>query len=302
MPSIKRESATTNGGGGGKKQKVARSGDKAKVKSFLEKVGEKGASQDQIQDGMEIETEALQNCIQDLLADKSIELFRDPGNNLVFKLVEANGAFTNKEEEFVYQCIARAGDRGLWTKDIKIQSGLPANTLTKIYKTLEGRMAIKTVKSITSKSKKMYMLYDLEPAKELTGGPWYTDQDFDHQFIDELRTYCLTRIDNSESQSVAEITTQLELDAISKVKLTKTDVKQLLRTLELDGQVEAFSEGGENRYRTMKPNSDKEKSNANSTRFQFQHWQMLAEDFAWRSLKLGDFEAMSAHEPHHHAH
>ena len=188
---------------------------------------------------------------------------------------------------------------------------MPQQTLTKIWKVLEGRNAIKTVKSITSKSKKMYMLYELEPAKELTGGPWYTDQDFDHEFIDELRTYCFGLISTADSQSVGEITSRLVEDNISKVKLTTEDVQQLVRTLELDGKVESYMEGEDKRYRSMMPvvapgkgkkDGGKVRAGGNSTRFAFRHWQMLEENFAWRTLKLGEFETMSAHEPHHHSH
>ena len=39
----------------------------------------------------------------------------------------------------------------------------------------------------------MYMLFDLEPAKELTGGPWYTEQELDSGFIEGtgLGTWCV---------------------------------------------------------------------------------------------------------------
>ena len=30
------------------------------------------------------------------------------------------------------------------------------------------------------------MLYDIEPSVELTGGAWYTDQEMDTDFIDQL--------------------------------------------------------------------------------------------------------------------
>jgi hypothetical protein len=43
--------------------------------------------------------------------------------------------------------------------------------IPKILKTLEARKLIKAVKSVASKNKKMYMLYDLEPPHE----PFYTD-------------------------------------------------------------------------------------------------------------------------------
>jgi len=33
----------------------------------------------------------------------------------------------------------------------------------------------------------VYMLYELEPAKELTGGPWYGPDAFDSEFITVLQ-------------------------------------------------------------------------------------------------------------------
>lgn len=35
-------------------------------------------------------------------------------------------------------------------------------------------------------TRKVYMLYELEPSVELTGGAWYTDQELDVEFIDQL--------------------------------------------------------------------------------------------------------------------
>ena len=36
------------------------------------------------------------------------------------------------------------------------------------------------------------MLYDLIPAKEISGGPWYTEQEFDGEFVDELCKFIVT--------------------------------------------------------------------------------------------------------------
>ena len=32
------------------------------------------------------------------------------------------------------------------------------------------------------------------PAKEITGGPWYTDQEFDYEFVKHLSTYVLSYV------------------------------------------------------------------------------------------------------------
>jgi DNA-directed RNA polymerase III subunit RPC6 len=59
---------------------------------------------------------------------------------------------------------------------MKTATNIPQQTLTKTLKILEQRNLVKFVRAVTSKSKKLYMLYDMVPAKDITGGPWYTDQ------------------------------------------------------------------------------------------------------------------------------
>lgn len=44
--------------------------------------------------------------------------------------------------------------------------------LKKILKNLESRQLIKSRSPVSGKTRIIFMLYDLEPAKEITGGPW----------------------------------------------------------------------------------------------------------------------------------
>lgn len=44
---------------------------------------------------------------------------------------------------------------------------------------------------------KMYMLEHLEPSVALTGGPWYTDNELDTEFIKLLSTACLRFIQDN---------------------------------------------------------------------------------------------------------
>lgn len=39
--------------------------------------------------------------------------------------------------------------------------------------------------------KKVYMLYNLEPDRSISGGAWYQDQDFESEFVDILNRQCL---------------------------------------------------------------------------------------------------------------
>ncbi len=38
--------------------------------------------------------------------------------------------------------------------------------------------------------KKVYMLYNLEPDRTVTGGAWYSDQDFESEFVEVLNQQC----------------------------------------------------------------------------------------------------------------
>jgi len=93
--------------------------------------------------------------------------------------------------KMVYQVIESSGNKGIWTVDVRTQTNIPQTTLAKIFKQLETRRLIKPIKSVTAKTKKLYMLYDLTPAKEITGGPWYSEYEFDHEFIAELRNFIM---------------------------------------------------------------------------------------------------------------
>ena len=65
------------------------------------------------------------------------------------------------------------GRAGIWTRDIKSQSGKHQISVNKILRHLEGRQLVKAFKSIKSPSKKYYMLYDLSIPPELGGGVFY---------------------------------------------------------------------------------------------------------------------------------
>ena len=92
------------------------------------------------------------------------------------------------EDRLVLQEIEKSGADAISTKDLRFKSGnLPQPTLTKILKKLEVRQLIKSVKSVHAGNVKKYMLFDLAPSKEITGGPWYSEGEFDYEFIATLK-------------------------------------------------------------------------------------------------------------------
>ena len=49
---------------------------------------------------------------------------------------------------------------------------IPPPQINKCLKLLEQRKLIKAVKSVASSNRKVYMLFELEPSREITGGAW----------------------------------------------------------------------------------------------------------------------------------
>ncbi len=43
---------------------------------------------------------------------------------------------------------------------------------------------------MASSNRKVYMLFELEPSREITGGAWYTGHEYDSEFIEVLRQQC----------------------------------------------------------------------------------------------------------------
>ncbi|KAK4054659.1 34-kDa subunit of RNA polymerase III (C) [Microbotryomycetes sp. JL221] len=102
----------------------------------------------------------------------------------------------DQDERVVFDHIKDAGNSGIWTKTLTSKTGLPRTVMTKVLKTLESRKQIKPVKSVKAPTRKIYMLAHLIPSVELTGGPWFTDNELDTEFVDLLKRICLKVIDS----------------------------------------------------------------------------------------------------------
>lgn len=75
---------------------------------------------------------------------------------------------------------------GIWTKTLKARTNIHQTNINKYLKSLEGKNLVKSVKSVKHPTRKIYMLEELQPSIELSGGPWYTDNELDTEFIGYL--------------------------------------------------------------------------------------------------------------------
>ncbi|KIK93626.1 hypothetical protein PAXRUDRAFT_828785 [Paxillus rubicundulus Ve08.2h10] len=166
------------------------------------------------------------------------------------------------EEAMVLSHIQSSGNEGIWTKHLKAKTELHQTVIDRCLKSLVQKQLVKSIKAVRHPTRKIYMLAHLEPSVELTGGPWYTDNELDTEFIKLLSTACLHYIrDRSFPKQLGKrsLQSQQRLYAIgaapsypsapqiqhflSKSKITETElgvehVEMLLRVLELDGEIE----------------------------------------------------------------
>ncbi|KAH8830243.1 RNA polymerase Rpc34 subunit-domain-containing protein [Flagelloscypha sp. PMI_526] len=168
-------------------------------------------------------------------------------------------------ETSVLTYIKQANDEGIWTKHIKTKTGLHQTLVDRALKSLTSKKIIKQIKSVQHPTRKIYMLETLTPSISLTGGPWYTDGEFDVEFIQTLTKTCLRFIQDmtfpkqteagqtkffppSHSPNYPSADTlrkQLKASRLTTTDLTVEHVETLLNVLVLDGEIERVSEFSE---------------------------------------------------------
>ncbi|XP_054261892.1 DNA-directed RNA polymerase III subunit RPC6 isoform X2 [Macrosteles quadrilineatus] len=245
--------------------------------SLIQKAGSKGVNDADIQKEIPVlSAEQRVAIINKFIAQGLLDLFNSNAG-LVYKIKESGSGSSDRlkgadnEEKVVYGIIEEAGNKGIWIRDIRFKSNLMMTTLGKILKQLEGKKMIKAVKSVSASKKKVYMLYNLEPDRSLTGGAWYCDQDFEAEFVDVLNQQCYRYLQQRKektgpvaaksgplvAQTMAYATATdvwkfiTEL-GISKVQLSEDDIKTILDTLLYDGKVDRIlNVNGEYLYQAM---------------------------------------------------
>ncbi|KIY67359.1 hypothetical protein CYLTODRAFT_397289 [Cylindrobasidium torrendii FP15055 ss-10] len=164
----------------------------------------------------------------------------------------------NAEENMVYDHIKSSANEGIWTKHLKNKTNLHQTVIDRCIKTLVSKNLIKRVPSVQHNTRKIYMLASLEPSVALTGGPWYTENELDTEFIDTLKKACLKLITDMTFPDRRALNDGLLYPisnapkyptaghiqrALKKARLTPTElsiehIEMLLNVLVLDGAVE----------------------------------------------------------------
>lgn len=205
-----------------------------------------------------IDAQQRATAINRLLAKSKLDLLKS-GQMILYKIkISADTAKfvgASSEETLVYRVIEESKTKGIWIRDIRNATNLPQAMLNKVLKILESKKLVKSVKAVGAARKKMFMLFELEPDTEITGGAFYADQEFDLQFVDLLNQQCVKYL-RSKAQLALEkhkdFALQRKFSAtpstemlkhinelkISKIELSLGDVEKVLDTVVYDGLAE----------------------------------------------------------------
>lgn len=160
------------------------------------------------------------------------------------------------EHRVIYKLISDSGSQGIWAKELSTKSKIPAGTLARLTKTLEHRRLIKQITPAQYKTRKVWMLYELEPASELSGGSWYKDGQIDSDLINLLRSKTLEYLANTGEAVTAEDVQQF-LASNHSLSRSIDNIESILRTLVLDRELsmtEPLTTAGVTTYR-LRPRS-----------------------------------------------
>ncbi|ELA41440.1 uncharacterized protein VICG_01545 [Vittaforma corneae ATCC 50505] len=195
--------------------------------------------------------------LNSFLQQNQIEVQRS-GTTLLYKCIQSRNS---SYEALVLNLIAQSGSSGLWLKDIKNKTNIPHNLILKILRVLEETRRIKSIKSVKN-NRKIYVLFDIKPDEDISGGVWFSNNDVDLVFVNKLMEiiyqyvrkpegpFVLNKVDNLvKLRMVREF---ISTSGISEVVLTVDDVNTLIDCLVYDGKIERIEVGGDVALRALK--------------------------------------------------
>ncbi|XP_014226127.1 probable DNA-directed RNA polymerase III subunit RPC6 [Trichogramma pretiosum] len=211
--------------------------------------------------------------INDLLHKKFLTLFTLVNGKFLYKYREpvVGVKVADDQEKLVYELIEKAGNKGIWIREIRQKLNLTQAQTTKVLKSLEKKRIIKAIKPVGDSKKNFVMLYHLEPPSSVTGGAWYQDQEFEGEFVNVLNEQCYRYLEKKREKAIKEdlgpiaekngsfapstdVLKYISELGISKVKLKLEDLEMILHTLIYDGKVEKITtSNGNNMYRAVQP-------------------------------------------------
>ncbi|KAJ1966041.1 34-kDa subunit of RNA polymerase III (C) [Dipsacomyces acuminosporus] len=220
-----------------------------------------GIDNDMIKDELpQYPLEQIVNSVNRLLQQGRLELLQ-AGTRILYRAVNMDElerlSGLTSDEKLVYKHIENSGNEGIWVRTLKQKTNLLQGVITRCLKGLEQKALIKSIKSVKHPTRKLYMLINITPSSEITGGPWYTDQEMDTDFIDQLARQCYQFIymqsyprynpkaiysaNHTGFPTSSQIRRFISENKITNVDLSVENIEELLTMLVYDGKIERIA-------------------------------------------------------------
>ena len=142
-----------------------------------------------------------------LLSQQKIDLLKSAQHGIMYRLKDRDrlaehqkssggdsasnmGGVADMEEKLVYTVIKESGNKGISIRDIATKTNVKSTALNKTLKSLETKKLIKSLTSVNANKKKVFMLFEIEPDRSITGGAWYSGKEFESEFVEILNEQC----------------------------------------------------------------------------------------------------------------
>ncbi|EKX73665.1 DNA-directed RNA polymerase III, putative [Theileria equi strain WA] len=142
-------------------------------------------------------------------------------------------------EYSVYCLVETAGNKSIWSADIKRITGLSVSLMVqRITKNLsEGLRLIKPVRSIRYKNRRLYVLSHIEPADEISGGAFYYDGEFNEVLVEGMKDQVAMYLSKNMGRTLTQITDYLKSSNTIQGDLLEENVLAVVNLLVLENKV-----------------------------------------------------------------
>lgn len=173
-------------------------------------------------------------------------------DDIIYQFVSAEDAAKfrglDATDRLIYDCVSRSAQNGVTKRDIRFRTNVQNGTeIKQTVDRLLQRGLIKEVKSIQGANKRVYIVSELDPSTQHTGGPWYNDdQEYDTEFIDAMYAQVLAFLKRHSQVTVEQVTHYVDEIKISNEKLSVAHMRSLITTMLYDGAIEECEGPDEN--------------------------------------------------------
>jgi DNA-directed RNA polymerase III subunit RPC6 len=148
------------------------------------------------------------------------------------------------EELIIYEAIIQSGSNGINTNEIKAKTNIQSTALmNKIFKKLEKKLLVKSLKILNTKNKKIWIGYEFEPSQEITGGVWCSNQELDKDLVSVIKGKVFSYL-KDKVVTRNEIMLFIKSTNLVKHEVREEDIQKIINMLVFDDKVELIFPSG----------------------------------------------------------